>query len=160
MLAVNFNQYIKKGVYMTIDWQYFSPYAAFAGGLMIGLASMMLIVLLGKIAGISSILGGLLQPNMAGHRMWRVAFILGLLLAPSVYRLFMPYPAVQIEAGTPALVVAGLLVGIGTRYGSGCTSGHGICGISRLSLRSIVATLGFMLAGFVTVYVLRHLIAA
>ncbi|AXF85478.1 hypothetical protein DTO96_101209 [Ephemeroptericola cinctiostellae] len=145
---------------MTIDWQHFSPYEALAGGLLIGLASVMLIVLLGKIAGISSIVGGLLQPNMAGQRAWRVAFILGLLLAPSLYRLFSPYPTVQIEAGTPALVVAGLLVGIGTRYGSGCTSGHGICGISRLSLRSIVATSCFILAGFVTVYVLRHLIVA
>ena len=145
---------------MTIDWQHFSPYPALTGGLLIGMASVMLIVLIGKIAGISSILGGVLQPNMAGQRAWRVAFILGLLLAPSVYRLFTSYPVVQIEAGTPALVVAGLLVGIGTRYGSGCTSGHGICGISRLSLRSLVATLAFILAGFVTVYVLRPLIAA
>ena len=111
----------------------------------------------GRIAGISGVLGGLLKPSR-GDVAWRVAFLAGLLGAPLVYALFTHVPQPQIDAGPVALVVAGLLVGIGTRYGSGCTSGHGVCGISRLSPRSLVATVAFMAAGFITVYVLRHLV--
>lgn len=144
---------------MTIDWQHFTPWTSLGGGILIGLAAALFVLLNGRIAGISGVLGGLLMPR-AGDIAWRVLFVSGLLLAPTVYGLVAPLPAATIEAGTPTLVVAGLLVGLGTRYGAGCTSGHGVCGISRLSPRSIVATLTFMAAGFITVYVVRHLLAA
>jgi uncharacterized membrane protein YedE/YeeE len=116
----------------------------------------MFVLLNGRIAGISGVLGGLLKP-VSGDVAWRVAFVLGLVAAPLAYVLFSDLPRPQIDAGTGALVLAGLLVGIGTRYGSGCTSGHGVCGLSRLSPRSLAATLAFMGAGFVTVYVTRHI---
>ncbi|MEO7337085.1 MAG: YeeE/YedE family protein [Caldimonas sp.] len=143
---------------MTIDWNAFTPWTALAGGALIGVAAALFALLNGRIAGISGILGGLLKP-VPGDTAWRVAFILGLVGAPLAYGLFASVPRPQIDAGTVALVVAGLLVGVGTRYGSGCTSGHGVCGLSRLSLRSLVATLAFMGAGFATVFVLRHLLA-
>ena len=144
---------------MTIDWNAFTPWAAAAGGVLIGIASAMFILLNGRIAGISGVLGGLLRP-LRGDVGWRVAFIAGLVGAPVLYALFAQLPPVRIDAGFGALVLAGLLVGVGTRYGSGCTSGHGVCGISRLSPRSLVATAAFMAAGFVTVFVLRHLVGA
>lgn len=143
---------------MTIDWMNFTPWTALAGGLLIGLAAAAFVLLNGRIAGISGILGGLLRPAQ-GDVAWRLAFLAGLVGAPLVVALFAPLPAVRIDAGDGALVAAGLLVGIGTRYGSGCTSGHGVCGLSRLSPRSLVATASFMLAGFVTVFVLRHVLA-
>jgi uncharacterized membrane protein YedE/YeeE len=143
---------------MTIDFTHFTPWASLAGGLLIGLSAAMFILLNGRIAGISGIVGGLLRP-LRGDVGWRLAFTLGIVLAPLAYLLAAPLPAVEVEAGMPTLVAAGLLVGIGTRYGSGCTSGHGVCGLSRLSPRSLVATAAFMLAGFVTVFVVRHLIA-
>jgi hypothetical protein len=143
---------------MQIDWQHFTPWAALAGGILIGLAAAMLVLMNGRIAGISGILGGLLAPRI-GDIGWRAAFVLGLVLAPLAYGLVAALPARQVDAGYPALVVAGLLVGVGTRYGSGCTSGHGVCGLSRLSPRSLAATLAFMGAGFATVFALRHLIA-
>ena len=140
-----------------IDWAHFTPWTSLAGGLLIGAAAAMLLLLNGKIASISGILGGVLRPRAADIG-WRVAFITGLMAAPLLYRLAAPLPVVQIDAGTALLVVAGLLVGAGTRSGSGCTSGHGICGLSRLSPRSLVATATFMAAGFVTVFVVRHVI--
>ncbi|MFC7289893.1 YeeE/YedE family protein [Herminiimonas glaciei] len=143
---------------MTIDWIHFTPWHALAGGLLIGLAAALFILFNGKIAGISGILGGLLRP-VKGDLLWRVAFLLGLMAAPLVFALFQPLPDATIDASNVTLVVAGLLVGLGTRYGAGCTSGHGVCGLSRLSLRSLVATLAFMAAGFLTVYIVRHLIA-
>lgn len=143
---------------MAIDWIHFTPWTSLAGGLLIGLAASAFVLLNGRIAGISGILGGLLRPAQ-GDIAWRIAFIAGLVGAPLAYCWFVVLPEVRIEAGDTALVAAGLLVGLGTRYGSGCTSGHGVCGLSRLSPRSLVATLSFMLAGFVTVYVVRHLIA-
>ena len=142
---------------MTIDWNSFTPWASLAGGVIIGIAAAMFVLLNGRIAGISGVLGGLLRP-VRGDISWRAAFIAGLLGAPLLYALFMELPRLQIDAGYAALVAAGLLVGVGTRYGSGCTSGHGVCGLSRLSPRSLVATAAFMLAGFVTVYIARHLI--
>lgn len=142
---------------MTIDWNSFTPWASLAGGVIIGVAAAMFILLNGRIAGISGVLGGLLKP-VRGDISWRVAFIAGLLGAPLLYALFTELPRPQIDAGYVGLVAAGLLVGVGTRYGSGCTSGHGVCGISRFSPRSLVATAAFMLAGFVTVFVARHLI--
>lgn len=141
-----------------IAWHHFTPWSSLAGGLLIGLAAAMLLLLNGRIAGISGILGGLLK---APHRDygWRIAFLIGLIAAPLAYGLFAALPSARVDAGTAVLIVAGLLVGLGTRYGSGCTSGHGVCGLSRLSLRSAVATASFMLAGFATVFVVRHLVA-
>ena len=141
---------------MTIAWNVFTPWSALIGGMLIGLAAAMFALLNGRVAGISGVLGGLFNPTR-GDIGWRVAFIGGLVSASLVYGLFAALPAVQIDASYVALVVAGLLVGIGTRYGAGCTSGHGVCGLSRLSPRSLVATLAFMGAGFVTVFILRHL---
>ncbi|EEP95031.1 YeeE/YedE family protein [Yersinia aldovae ATCC 35236] len=112
----------------------------------------------GRIAGVSGILGGLLPPKI-GDVFWRVAFVAGLMASPLVYSLFTPRPIIQIDSSLPVLVLAGLLVGIGTRYGAGCTSGHGVCGLARLSPRSLVATLSFMLSGFITVWLVRHLLA-
>jgi len=111
----------------------------------------------GRIAGISGILGGLLTPAK-DDILWRLAFLGGLVGAPLLWLLVADLPPIRIEAGYPAVIIAGLLVGIGTRYGSGCTSGHGVCGLSRLSVRSLAATASFMGAGFVTVYVIRHLL--
>lgn len=142
---------------MTIDWVHFTPWRSLAGGLLIGLAAAAFVLLNGRIAGISGILGGLLRPSRDDVA-WRVAFLAGLVAAPLAYVLVAPLPETYIGAGDGALVGAGLLVGIGTRYGAGCTSGHGVCGLSRLSPRSLVATVSFILAGFVTVYVLRHVI--
>jgi uncharacterized membrane protein YedE/YeeE len=148
---------IQKDNHMTINWAGFTPWTSLAGGLLIGLAVALLILLNGRIAGISGILGGLLRPTK-GDVFWRVAFVAGLIGAPLAYGLAASLPTVTIEAGTPTLIIAGLLVGLGTRYGSGCTSGHGVCGLSRLSVRSLAATITFMAAGFVTVFVVRHLL--
>ncbi len=140
---------------MSIAWNAFTPWSSLAGGVLIGIAAAMLLLLNGRIAGISGILGGLLKP-VSGEVGWRVAFIAGLLVSPLAYRLFAALPWPQIEASYGALVLAGLLVGVGTRYGGGCTCGVGVCGLSRLSPRSLVATLAFMGAGFATVFVIRH----
>ncbi len=134
------------------------PWAPLLGGMLIGLAAATLLLLNGRIAGISGIVGGLLHAK-PGDSAWRLAFLGGLLSAPLVYGLVRALPQVQVEAGYPTLIAAGLLVGLGTRYGAGCTSGHGVCGISRLSTRSMVATATFMAAGFFTVYLVRHIIA-
>ena len=143
---------------MSIDWQAFTPWTALAGGLLIGLAAALFLLLNGRVAGISGIVGGLLRP-VRGDIGWRVAFVTGLIGAPLLYGLVAALPAPRIDAGLGTLAVAGLLVGVGTRYGGGCTSGHGVCGLSRLSPRSLAATLAFMGAGFGTVFVLRHVIA-
>lgn len=144
---------------MTIDWSHFTPWASLAGGILLGLASALFILVNGRILGISGILGGLLtlKPSEAG---WRVAFMLGMLAAPATLSWVMPpdlLSAPRIDASYALVVIAGLLVGFGTRLGSGCTSGHGVCGLSRLSPRSLVATGSFMAAGFAMVYVMRHL---
>lgn len=142
---------------MNIDWNAFTPYASLAGGVLIGVAAGMFVLLNGRIAGISGVLGGLFKP-VKGDVAWRIAFVLGLVVSPLAYALFASAPTPRIDAGWGALVAAGLLVGVGTRYGSGCTSGHGVCGLSRLSPRSLVATAAFMGAGFVTVFVIRHVL--
>lgn len=145
---------------MTIDFANFTPWASLAGGVLLGIASALFILLNGRVLGISGIVGGLLRP-VSGDIGWRVALLAGLFLSPLVYGLLAPegfVSAPRIDAGLGLVVLAGLLVGIGTRYGSGCTSGHGVCGLSRLSPRSLVATLAFMGAGFATVFVIRHLI--
>ncbi len=143
---------------MTIDWPNFTPWASLAGGMVLGLASAAFILLNGRVLGISGIVGGLLKP-LKGDVVWRLAFVAGLLVAPTVWALFAAPVVPRIDATWPVLILAGLLVGWGTRYGSGCTSGHGVCGLSRLSPRSLVATLAFMGAGFATVAVARHLLA-
>lgn len=143
---------------MTIDWLNFTPWSALGGGLLIGAAAAAFVMFNGRIAGISGILGGLLRPAR-GDIAWRVAFLGGLLVAPLLYQLVAPLPAIRIDASGVTLVAAGLLVGLGTRYGAGCTSGHGVCGLSRLSLRSLVATASFMAAGFAVVYMVRHVFA-
>jgi uncharacterized protein len=142
---------------MTLDWTHFTPWSSLAGGLLIGLATAMFLLFNGRIAGISGVVGGLLRPAQ-GDIAWRIAFVVGIIVAPFAFGLAAPLPEVQIDAGTITLIAAGLLVGVGTRYGSGCTSGHGVCGLSRRSPRSIVATTAFMAAGFVTVFLLRHLL--
>ena len=144
---------------MNIDWNAFTPAASLAGGALIGLAAALFVLLNGRIAGISGIVGGLLRPK-PGETGWRIAFLAGLAGAPFAYALFMPLPEVRVDAGVPVLLLAGLLVGVGTRYGSGCTSGHGICGLSRRSPRSIAATAAFMATGFITVWLLRHVLEA
>jgi uncharacterized membrane protein YedE/YeeE len=142
---------------MSIDWNAFTPWSSLAGGVLIGIAAAMFALLNGRIAGVSGVLGGLLKP-VRGDIAWRAAFLLGLVGAPLVYTLFAALSRPQIDASDAALAVAGLLVGVGTRYGSGCTSGHGVCGVSRLSPRSLAATAAFMGSGFITVFVVRHLL--
>lgn len=140
-----------------IDWAAFTPWSALAGGLLIGLSAACYVLLNGRIAGVSGILGGLLQPHPTDIA-WRLAFLIGLAITPGLFGLFGHWLAVPIDIGYGGLVLAGLLVGIGTRLGSGCTSGHGVCGLARLSPRSLVATMLFMAAGFVTVFVARHVL--
>ncbi len=145
---------------MVIDWVNFTPWASLGGGLVLGLAAALFVLLNGRILGISGILGGLLLPRL-GDIGWRISFLLGMAAAPTVFARLAPadfLAAPRIEAGYALIVAAGLLVGLGTRYGSGCTSGHGVCGLSRLSPRSLVATLTFMGAGFAIVFVVRHLL--
>ncbi|HEV7414250.1 MAG TPA: YeeE/YedE family protein [Casimicrobiaceae bacterium] len=142
---------------MSIDWTTFTPWSALAGGAIIGIAAVLFALFNGRVAGISGIVGGLLRPPFPDAA-WRVAFLVGLIVAPILYRSFAGPPSLTIDADYPTLVVAGILVGLGTRYGSGCTSGHGVCGVSRLSPRSLVATLAFMAAGFATVFATRHLL--
>ncbi len=141
---------------MQIDYANFTPLASLAGGALIGLAAGLLILLAGKIAGIAGIVGGLV--NGASDRTWRVLFVIGLLASPWAWQLFAPLPSVSMATSTPGLVIAGLLVGIGTRYANGCTSGHGICGLSRFSIRSLAAVGAFMAAGFITVFIIKHLL--
>jgi hypothetical protein len=143
---------------VTIDWTHFTPWTSLAGGVLLGVAAVMFIFLNGRVLGISGILAGLLRPA-TGDAMWRLLFLAGLVAAPILMSWVRPMATPRVEAGWGVLVVAGLLVGWGTRLGSGCTSGHGSCGLSRLSPRSLVATLCFMGAGMVTVFVVRHLAA-
>ena len=143
---------------MSIDWNAFTPWSSLFGGLLIGLAAALFVLLNGRVAGISGVLGGLLVP-LRGDVLWRVAFVGGIVVAPVIYSLFLVLTPVQIDADYPALITAGLLVGVGTRYGAGCTSGHGVCGLSRLSLRSLAATATFMGAGFATVFFMRHILS-
>jgi uncharacterized membrane protein YedE/YeeE len=149
---------------MNLDWSHFTPWTSLAGGWLLGFAAALLILFHGRILGISGILGGLLTPKTApwaADTFWRLAFLLGLLAAPMVFHALAPAQLItpaRIDASDGLIVLAGLLVGLGTRYASGCTSGHGVCGLSQLSLRSWVATASFMGAGFATVYVIRHAI--
>lgn len=144
---------------ISIDWVHFTPYSALLGGALIGLGASLFAVLNGRIAGISGLLGSLLQRGGEG-RAEKMLFLAGLLVAPLLWWLLSEPPAVQFDTGWLGLLIAGALVGIGSRYGAGCTSGHGVCGLSRLSPRSAVATLSFMASGFAMVYLIRHVLGA
>lgn len=141
---------------MSIDTLHFTPASALAGGLMIGVAAALYMLLNGRIAGISGMLGRLIDRATVDHAS-PLAFIVGLAAAPWLWRALEPMPEITVAASNPTLIAAGLLVGFGTRYGSGCTSGHGVCGISRTSKRSFAATATFMSFGFLTVLILKHL---
>ena len=141
---------------MTIDWTSFTPGPALAGGIILGIAAALYVLINGRILGISGILGGLIGPKRTDW-LWRASFVLGLLTAPLWGKyVFQMNTTAVIDADYLTLIIAGLLVGFGARYGSGCTSGHGICGLSRLSPRSLLATLTFMGFGFLVVLLIRH----
>jgi uncharacterized membrane protein YedE/YeeE len=143
---------------ITIDWLSFTPWRSLGGGVLIGLAAMVLLIGTGRIAGISGIVGGALTVSGA-HDAWRWFFWAGLAGAMLLYVLLLQQsPPLSITSNPWLVIGAGVLVGFGTRYGSGCTSGHGICGLSRFSKRSMVATACFMGAGFVTVFIMRHML--
>jgi hypothetical protein len=129
----------------------------FAGGVLIGLAAVLLLAVNGRVAGVSGILGGLLTSRSGAERSWRLLFVTGLIAGAALYRLFYGPLPIQIQSTVPVLLAAGALVGWGTRLGSGCTSGHGVCGLARLSPRSLLATVTFMLFGVLTVYLVKHL---
>lgn len=139
----------------------FTPWASLAGGILIGIASTLLMLFSGRIMGATGVLAGLFQPSARDDFAWRAALLAGMVTGPAVvWLLFGEMPAVQVPISTAALIMGGLIVGVGVTFGSGCTSGHGVCGMARLSPRSIVATLIFMIFTFVTVYVVRHVIGA
>jgi len=142
---------------VTIDWLNFTPWTALFGGMLIGLGASLFAVMNGRIAGISGLLGSLLQNQREGRgeTLW---FLAGLLSSAVIWWLFAGRPLVQFQTGWPGLLTAGLLVGVGTRYAAGCTSGHGVCGLARLSPRSLTATLCFMASGFAVVFIVRHLL--
>ncbi|QLG87837.1 YeeE/YedE family protein [Chitinibacter bivalviorum] len=141
---------------MQIDLAHFTPLASLLGGALIGLTAGLMILLAGRVAGIAGIIGGLI--GGAADKSWRLFFIAGLVISPLIWSLFAPLPALQMVTSPLGLIIAGLLVGIGTRYANGCTSGHGVCGLSRFSLRSLIAVLSFMGTGFVTVFIIKHLL--
>ena len=147
-------------MHFSINWLDFTPGASLIGGMLIGLAASILVIFRGKVAGISGIVAGLMETGSPsqGHHRWRVMFLIGLVGSSFVYQFFAPLPQSNISASLGTLIVAGLLVGFGTRMGSGCTSGHGICGLSRLSLRSLIATISFIFSGFVICYLFLHAI--
>ncbi len=138
--------------------EHFTPIASLCGGVLIGLSASLLLLSDGKIAGISGILGGLLRP-VKNDTAWRVLFIFGLLTGGLLFQLLAPEVfTIGITRSTSALILAGLLVGFGTRLGNGCTSGHGVCGLSRFSPRSLVSTITFIVTGAITVYIINHLL--
>ncbi|WP_224815379.1 YeeE/YedE family protein [Hasllibacter sp. MH4015] len=137
----------------------FTPWASLAGGAMIGLAAVLLMLVAGRIMGATGILAGALLPASRADGLWRWVMIAGMVTAPALYLLLTgSWPEITVPVSTPMLLVGGFLVGVGVTFGGGCTSGHGVCGIARLSPRSIVATCVFMAACVATVYVLRHVL--
>jgi uncharacterized membrane protein YedE/YeeE len=142
---------------MAINWESFTPTAAVEGGLIIGLAVAILLLVNGRVAGISGIFGGLFN-FQTKDRAWRFFFLLGLVVSPVILGLFTELSASLIEGNQSLIMLSGFLVGVGTRFAGGCTSGHGVCGLSRLSLRSLVATGLFIFSGVVTVYVTHHVL--
>lgn len=146
---------------MHIDPTHFTPWASLVGGLLIGLSASLYVVGLGRIAGIAGIVGGTLRTLLAGSlrgQAARLSFLFGMVVAPSVWVLFRPLPPMTSVAGIVPLLAAGLLVGVGVRMGNGCTSGHGVCGLSRFSVRSLANVLAFMGTGVLAVYVIRHVL--
>lgn len=146
---------------MSIAWEQFTPYTAITGGLLIGFAAVLLFAGIGRIAGVTGILAGAFSGLFQAQKSeywWRLTFLLGMFISPVLYSAFAALPEITLQADWPTILGAGLIVGFGTRLGSGCTSGHGVCGISRLSPRSIIATLAFMGAGFATTYLIRHVL--
>lgn len=136
----------------------FTPISSLIGGILIGLSASLLLFFNGKIAGVSGIVGGILSP-VKNDTLWRVFFVAGLLMGGFIfYQAFPQAFAIEISRSTSALILAGLLVGFGTRLGTGCTSGHGVCGIGRFSTRSILATVTFMATGVLTVFIINHLL--
>ena len=144
---------------MTIDFASFTPMASLVGGVMIGVAALLLMLLHGRVMGISGILGGIVRPAARDDMPWRLLFVAGALLGPLavIYLVGRPVDVVPVASGL-VLPVAGFLVGLGTAIGSGCTSGHGICGLARLSIRSAAAVGMFMITAVVTVYIVRHVV--
>lgn len=136
----------------------FTPWASLGGGILIGLAATLLMLVAGRIMGATGVLTGLFQPASGSDFVWRAALMAGMLTGPAVVWLLSgSMPAVEVPVSVPMLIIGGLIVGVGVTYGSGCTSGHGVCGMARLSPRSIVATGVFMVVTFATVYVVRHM---
>jgi len=144
---------------MTIDWTHFTPWTALMGGVLIGVAVSLFALVNGRVAGISGLLGSVLQPRSEG-RGEKALFLAGVLLSPLLWWLWAGPVQVVFETSVWGLIVAGLLVGLGTRYAAGCTSGHGVCGLARLSPRSLLATLCFMASGFAVVFIVRHVLGA
>lgn len=142
---------------MYIDWTQFTPWSALAGGILIGLGASLWALCNGRIAGISGLLADVLEKKPEAL-LEKALFLSGLLVAPLIWSLWAPVPAFHLPVAEILLIPAGLLVGLGTRYASGCTSGHAVCGLARLSKRSLVATLCFMSSGFATLYFMRHLV--
>ncbi len=139
----------------------FTPFQALGGGALIGLASVLLMAGYGRILGATGIMAGVLHPTSKADWTWRVAILLGMMTGPLVFWMFSgAMPAIQVPISTPMMIIGGILVGIGVTFGSGCTSGHGVCGLARLSSRSLVATLTFMATGVATVFIIRHILGA
>lgn len=139
----------------------FTPWASLAGGIMIGVASSLLMLVAGRVMGVTGILTGLVQPASAREFSWRAVLVLGMISGPlAAAAITGRMPVIDVPVSLPMLLIGGVMVGVGVTYGSGCTSGHGVCGLARVSPRSAVATLSFMLAAIATVYVIRHLIGA
>ncbi len=135
----------------------FTPLQSLGGGVLIGLAAVLLMAVLGRVMGATGILAGVMSPSDRSDFAWRAAVVLGMVSGPAaVWAMTGALPAVRVPVSTPMLLVGGFIVGIGVTYGSGCTSGHGVCGMARLSPRSIAATLTFMMTTFVTVFIVRH----
>lgn len=143
---------------MTIAWASFTPLSAFLGGCLIGLAALLLMAFQGRVMGISGILGGLFGAASSGDRTWRLAFLLGVVGGPIAWQAVTKAPIVwQAVAAGPQFYTAAFLVGLGTAIGSGCTSGHGICGLARFSPRSFVAVMAFMTSAVATVAIVNHI---
>lgn len=137
----------------------FTPLQSLFGGSLIGLSAVLLMLTLGRIMGATGILAGVIMPTASGERAWKATVLLGMVSAPLIYLLLTgSWPTISVPVSIPMIMVGGFLVGIGVTIGSGCTSGHGVCGLARLSRRSIVAVLTFMLTTFATVYTVRHLL--
>lgn len=141
---------------MSIDWAHFTYLSSLAGGVLLGLAAGLYVVLTGRVAGISGMVGAVLRGPLVARD--QLLFLVGLVFSSGIWLLFKPLPATELHAGPALLIIAGVLVGVGTSLGNGCTSGHGVCGLSRLSVRSLIATLTFMATGFLSVFVLRHVL--